>query len=316
MYNNMHLPPLDVAVYPVATMSQGRQGSRATRSPSTPPPLSTSAAPDFSSIQKVIRTIQHNPRITVHQVERLQGRLYQVYLTRLAEGSPLVLKCPPIHNTYLLRHEHHGLETEAKVLGLVRSHTQLSVPRVLKYDRKGDALGVPFLLKTHLPGRRLSEMAPYLSESQRKAIDRTLGAYVRGLTSIPAAQFGLTNRVFSNKGHKSWCECFLALLESILRDAEDMMLTIHYQSIRDWIGSHSHFLQEVTRPQLVCMDVCDPNNVLIDERTRQVTGLVGFSNVIWGDPLLSESVANASEAFKEGYGTVPHSNGLKARRLM
>jgi hypothetical protein len=159
-------------------------------------------------------------------------------------------------------------------------------------------------------------MTPYLNERERKSIERRLGVYVRGLTSLSATQYGLTHRVFANKGHPSWREAFLALLESILRDAEDMMLTIDYVNIRSYIGIHSHFLDEVTQPRLVCMDACDPNNVLIDERTRQVTGLVGFSNVIWGDPLICERITNASEAFKEGYGTYPQANGVKARRLM
>ncbi|KAF2175072.1 hypothetical protein K469DRAFT_703407 [Zopfia rhizophila CBS 207.26] len=321
----MHLPPLDVAVYPIVTMSHGRHGGRSTRpsssisssSSASEPSSPTSASPDFSSIQRVVRHVFHSPNIAVQQVERLQGRLHQVYLTRLADGSSLVLKCPPPFNTRLLRHEQHALETEFKVLETLRNHTQLSVPQVIKYDAQGGTLDLPFLMMSHLQGRRLSDMASYFSVSEQKAVDRTLGEYVRSLTALSATQFGLTHRVFAKKGSSSWREAFLALLESALRDAEDMLVTVPYDSIRYYLGKNSHFLDEVTEPRLVALNVCDPKNVLLDERTKQVTGVVGFSNIVWGDPLMSGGIANDSDAFFEGFGECPaRTGGVKARQLM
>ncbi|KAF2470418.1 uncharacterized protein BDR25DRAFT_34693 [Lindgomyces ingoldianus] len=324
----MHLPPLDVAVYPVVTMSHGRHGGRSTRTMSSISSTSSSSStsstgtvttttntPDFSSIQRVIRNVFRSSKITVQQVERLQGRLHQVYLARLTDGSSLVLKCPPLFNTRMLRHERHSLETERKTMETLREYTQLSVPQVIKYDSQGGALGSPFLMMSFLPGRRLSELSSFLSASERKVVDRTLGAYVRSLTALSATQFGPTHRVFAKKGSSSWREAFLALLESALRDAEDMLVTIPYDSIRYYVGQQSQCLDEVTEPRLVALNVCDPQNVLLDERTKQVTGLVGFSNVIWGDPLMSGGIADGSEAFFEGYGQCPaRTGGAKARQ--
>ncbi|ORY06041.1 kinase-like domain-containing protein [Clohesyomyces aquaticus] len=311
----MHLPPLDVAVYPVVTMSHGRHGGRSTRPLSSTSTSSSASStrttavstttPDFTSIQKVIRNVFRSSKITVQQVERLQGRLHQVYLARLADGSSLVLKCPPPFNTRMLRHEKHSLETERKTLETLREYTQLSVPQVIKYDSQGGTLGLPFLMTSYLPGRKLSEQSSILSASERKTIDRTLGAYVRSLTALSATQFGPTHRVFAKKGSKSWREAFLALLESALRDAEDMLVTVPYDSIRYYVGRHTQFLDEVTEPRLVALNCCDPDNVLLDEQTKEVTGLVGFSNVIWGDPLMSGGIADGSESFFEGYGQCP-----------
>jgi hypothetical protein len=123
--------------------------------------------------------------------------------------------------------------------------------------------------------------------------------------------------VFAKKGNSSWREAFLALLESALRDSEDMLVNVPYDSVRYYVGQHSHFLDEVTEPRLVALHACDPQNVLIDEHTKRVTGLVGFSNVIWGDPLMSGGIADGSEAFFEGYGECPsRTGGVKARLLM
>ncbi|KAF2734684.1 kinase-like protein [Polyplosphaeria fusca] len=320
----MHLPPLDVAVYPVVTMSHGRHGGRSARAASTVSSSSSSssasagtcASPDFSSIQKVIRNVFRSSRITIQQVERLQGQLHQVYLSRLTDGSSLVLKCPPF-NTRLLRHEKHSLETERKTLETLHEFTSIPVPQLIKYDSNGGALGTAFLLMTHIPGRPLSELAPYLSMGERSAIDRALGGHVRKLTTLSATQFGATHRVFAKKGSSSWREAFLALLEASLRDSEDMLVTVPYDSVRYYIGRHSHYLDEVTEPRLVALGACDPQNVLVNEQTKEVTGLLGFSNVIWGDPLMSGGIADGSEAFFEGYGQCPaQSGGTKARLLI
>ena len=253
----------------------------------------------------------------MEQAEPLQSRIHQVYLTKLADDDVLVLKCPPAANVRLLRHEKHALETEAKALGTLHEYTQLPVPRVIKYDSHGGSFGSPFLIMSHLPGRRLSELSSHLTAAKRSTIDRTLGSYVRSLTSLSATQFGMTHRVFDNKGCKSWREAFLALLESALRDAEDMLVTLPYDSVRYYVAKHSHVLDEVTEPRLVALDVCRADNVLIDNHTERVTGIVGFSNVIWGDALMSGGLANGSEAFFEGFGECPvRTGGVKIRMLM
>lgn len=321
----MHLPPLDVAVYPVVAMSRGTYTVRPSRPSSSISSSSSSssssrpaiATPDFPSIQKVIRSVFRSSRISVQQAEHLPGRLHQVYLTTLEDGSCLVLKCPPTSNVRLLRHEKEFLETERKALETLHEYTQVPVPQVIKHDNQGGALGIPFLMTSYIPGRRLSDVSLYLTSYQRDTIDRTLGTYVRALTALSATQFGMTHRVFAQRGSKSWREAFLALLEAALRDAEDMLVTIPYESIRYYVGKHAHFLEAVKEPRLVAPNVCDPTNVLIDETTKRITGLVGFSNVIWGDPLMSGGMAGGSEAFFDGLGEDPtRTGGARARLSM
>jgi aminoglycoside phosphotransferase (APT) family kinase protein len=237
-------------------------------------------------------------------------------LTKLADGSSLILKLPPALNTRLLRHEKHGLETQRRTSETLREYTSLPVPQVIKYDSHGGSFGSPYLMMSHVSGRRLSELSPYLSTTERQAVDRSLGAYLRQLTALSAAQFGLSHRVFAKKGHSTWRDAFLALLEAVLRDGEDMLITIPYDSIRHYVGRHARYLDQVTQPRLVALHVCEPQNVLLDEHTREVSGLVGFSNVIWGDPLMSGGIAGGSEAFFEGFGELPPRTGGGMARLL
>ncbi|OAF99750.1 uncharacterized protein CC84DRAFT_1191111 [Paraphaeosphaeria sporulosa] len=324
----MHLPPLDVAVYPVVAMNHGRHISRSARAGSAVSSISSSSsassptcAPsaDFSGIQRAIQSVFRSSKITVRKAERLPGRLHQVYRAQLADGSIFVLKCPPHVSSRALRHEKHGLETELKTLRYLREYRQgqLPVPEVYQYQEHGGVLGSPFLLMSFVQGRKLAEMLTYLSAHERTTIDRTLGAYMRIITMLNAQQFGMTHTVFANKGSGSWREAFRALLESALRDCEDMLITLPYDSIRYYVEQHLHTLDEVQTPCMVAMDMCDPQSVLVDEQTKKVTGLVGFSNVIWGDPLMNEAIATGSDAFFEGYGErPPRSPGLHARQLI
>ncbi|KAF9731488.1 hypothetical protein PMIN01_10505 [Paraphaeosphaeria minitans] len=324
----MHLPPLDVAVYPVVTINQDRHASRSARASSAVSSIYTSSsasspicAPsaNFSGIQRAIQSVFRSSKITVQKAERLPGRLHQVYRAQLADGSVFVLKCPPHVSSRALRHEKHGLETELKTLRYLRDYCQgqLPVPEVYQYQDHGGVLGSPFLLMSFVQGRKLAEMLPYLSTHERNAIDRTLGAYMRTITMLNAQQFGMTHNVFANKGSVSWREEFRALLESALRDCEDMLITLPYDKIRFYNEQSLHNLEEVQTPCMVAMDMCDPHSVLVDEQTKQVTGLIGFSNVIWGDPLMNEAIANGSDAFFEGYGERPPlSAGPHTRKLI
>jgi len=322
----MHLPPLDVAVYPVVSMNYGRYARTSTRPSSTTSndsfsssSSSSTCAPttDFSSIQKTIQGVFRSTKVTVKEAECLTGRLHQVYLARLADGSALVLKYPPHRSTRALRHERYGLETEHKTLEILRGFQDLPVPQAYKYKARGGNLDSSFLLMSYVPGTRLADLLPRLSAKQRSAIDYTLGTYVRALTMLTATSFGTTHEVFSKKGRSTWRETFLALLESALRDGEDMLVTLPYDSIRYYINQHAHELDDVKTPYMIPLGMCDPQNVLIHEQTSRITGLVGFSNVFWGDPLMNCGIANDSDAFFQGLGERPPQTGAPySRRLM
>jgi len=325
----MHLPPLDVAVYPVVMGGHSRPSGRTVQPTSAipvPSPAllnysgSYASHPDFLSIDKLICNVFRSSTRTVRQAERLQSHLHQVYLTRMTDNTCLVLKCPPTRHTRLLRHEKNSLETERKVLETLYEYARLPVfAHVMKYDSKGGPNKSAFLLMSHLPGRPLSDLSAYLSVAEKRAIDRKLGEYVSQLTKLSATQFGSTNRVFSKKGYNTWRDAFVSLLEAVLRDGEDMLVTLPYEHIRSYIAQHAHHLAEVPQPRLVALNVCEPENVLLDPHTKEITGLVGFSNVLWGDPLMSGGIDldNGSDAFFEGYGGRPsRTRGVIVRCLM
>ena len=66
------------------------------------------------------------------------------------------------------------------------------------------------------------------------------------------------------KGSRTWTAAFHSLLEGILRDGEDMAITIAYSSIRKHFSRLSHFLDLVLEPRLVIVDGTEHSNILVD----------------------------------------------------
>ncbi|KAK6194253.1 autophagy protein atg9 [Pestalotiopsis sp. IQ-011] len=72
-------------------------------------------------------------------------------------------------------------------------------------------------------------------------------------------------------GTDSWSKAFLAMVEGILRDGEDLAVTISYSLIRHHVKRLGHLLGAVTQSRLVILDACCDTNVLVHRRTRSET---------------------------------------------
>jgi len=304
------LPP-DVYLYALDNMSHGHPNIHG----STPAP---SNSQEFYAFQKLLRHLYRQSSLTLKHVERLRGYLHRIYTLRTTDGLLFTIKCAPSRETRLLRHEQRSLATEAKALELIRTRTQVPVPQRLSYDLSStNNIGVAYVLRSHIQGAPLVDLLPYLSAADRSGIDRSLGTYLAALSQLQADSFGMMHRVTASSGHTTWGEAFRSLLESVLRDSEDMLVSLPYEIIRYHAGKHKRHLDEIKEPRLVALDAGTPQSVLLDNGTRQIVGLLGFANVAWGDPMLAGVFASASEAFWEGYGGKPvNDRGYQVRALL
>jgi hypothetical protein len=271
-------------------------------------PIRMSVSPADSSevrtFERLLRNVYQGNKIPLRDAERLRGHLHRIFVLHSLAGYAYILKCPPARQARTLRHETKALETEGRVLDLIRASGQVPIPQRIGGDTSDrNVIHSPFLLRSYIPGRSLSSMEAHLSVTERETIDRTLGTCIRSISSIRNNTFGTIHRVYSGSGHSTWREAFLSLIESVLRDCEDLLVSLPYDSIRYYTSARSSSLDAVTEPQLVPLEAGMPRNVLLDEQTRQISGLLGFSHVVWGDPLLAWRFADASTAFWEGYGT-------------
>ncbi|KAL8900617.1 MAG: hypothetical protein Q9207_005612 [Kuettlingeria erythrocarpa] len=225
------------------------------------------------------------PSVTIANVETLPNHLHNINVLHLSNGSRLALKAGPSPNAHLLRHERFILENEASTLEIL-ARSNLPAPRIFKYDRSSTRIGSPFILATFLPGASYAEERKCMNGPDRADIGRQirlLGAAISQYVSSLPKPFGPIFAVAANQGYATWREAFKEMLESVLMDAEDLLINLPYAQIHDVISRLEHVLDTVTEPRLVVLGLSEPQNVLINRQTNSVTGMLDFGRALWGD---------------------------------
>jgi hypothetical protein len=296
----MEVLPLGNALFTVNTMNLDRLAFQRSL-PASP------NSPEFYAFQKLLRDTYHSATLDLQNVERQRGYLHRIYKLQSLDKTIFTLKCSPSRDTHLMRHEHKSLETEARVIDLINANTHVPTPQRIAYDSQAiNAIGAPFLLRSYIPGATLADVERYLSTDELSDIDRMLGSYLFSMFQVKERSFGLFHRVNAGTGHHTWGEAFQSLVESVLRDAEDMLVSLPYDSIRYHVSVRKTILDQITVPRLTAMDAGDARHVLLDQgRHQQIVGLLGLSNVIWGDPMLAGVFSGASREFWDGFGGKP-----------
>ncbi|KAL8697419.1 MAG: hypothetical protein Q9201_007131 [Fulgogasparrea decipioides] len=236
-------------------------------------------------LQEMIQQTLLCPSMAIAHVEDLPSHLHNVHILHLSNPSRLVLKIGPSPTPLLLRHERYLLDNEALALQIL-GRSDLPVPRVLRHDPTSTRLGSPFTLTSFLSGTPYAEAMKHMTSLERASIEhqmRFLNAAIAQHVSPATKPYGPVVHAASKQGHRTWREAFKALLESVLMDAEDLMIHLPYAQIRDEVARSESVLDEVAEPRLVVLGLCEPRNVLIDRQTNNVTGLLDFGRALWGD---------------------------------
>ena len=216
-------------------------------------------------------------------MEQVMGdHLHRLLAIQLSNGSRLVLKVGPDPSTFLLRHERLLLRSEAAAYTAL-AKTRLPVPRILKYDRDDFRLGAPFLLLTRMEGLRYSDALPHLSSLDIAKIDRQLRSIAVVVNQQTSPLFGYAGTAewasqsrigMGGGGFYTWREAFVSMMETLLMDGEDVVVNLPYFQIREAMSRWETYLDEVTEARLVVLDLDKANNVLIDPKTLEVTGIL------------------------------------------
>lgn len=148
-------------------------------------------------------------------------------------------------------------------------------------------LGSAFHLFEPARGMPISSLPRRLTAPERKVVDFQVGRLIRRLSELqsPNGTFGPAVAVIGPRhpsqhydtpqaavragGTGSWTNAFHSLLEGILRDGEDMAVTISYTAIRGHFRRLSHLLDAVTISRLVVLDAGDDENILITDPTKE-----------------------------------------------
>ncbi|KAK3346251.1 hypothetical protein B0T25DRAFT_460497 [Lasiosphaeria hispida] len=192
-----------------------------------------------------------------------------------------------------------------------------------------------------------------LSPPDRRHVDKQTGRLLRRLARLtsPTGKFGPVAAAVAARsapdGYQhlgvvtdTWAVAFQSVLEGILRDGEDMGVTIPYAAVRRNFRRFSYALDSVAVPRLVVVNGAEEGNVLVHDpgsrkgvpdelesatkddtsdtagaaadgsgevkapgvSSLEVSGLLDWSNCVFGDPLLASVFADgASDGFLEGF---------------
>lgn len=304
----MHRP--DVTTYHVNPSVNGvKLGSSHKEGPAV--------GPDESQRLDAVLLLLFPSTIHVQQSQNIPGHLHTLRRLTLSNGSRLLLKGSPVHGTPLLRQERHFLEAEARFLALLGQSANPCIPQLYHYDPRGTPLGSAYLVRQYVKGTTLRDMENRMTVQQHDHLDRHLGFLLSTIGQNVAPRFGALQQVASGVGRRSWRESFWALFEGVLRDAEDMFIHLPYAEIRHEVSRLASALDQVTLPRLVVVGFGRPSHVLLDECSKQLSGIVDFSSAFWGDVLMAEIFENPSTAVLEGAGMpLTRTDGEEIRLLM
>ncbi|KAL8650787.1 MAG: hypothetical protein Q9226_004992 [Calogaya cf. arnoldii] len=241
--------------------------------------------PNFPQLQEMLQQTLLGPSPAVVQVDVLPDHLHDVSIIHLSNGAYLVLKAGPSPIVPLLRHERSLLDNEAYALQML-ARSDLPIPHILKHDPTSTRLDSPFLLSTLVPGVPFSEVQKMLKPAERASVERQLGFLIAAIGQhIPSAPdtYGPLALAASHQGYKTWREAFKSMLESVLMDAEDLLINLPYTQIRSEVAASDYVLDDVREARLVIPGLSEPRNILIDRSKNTITGLLDFGRALWGD---------------------------------
>lgn len=263
---------------------------------------SMSISPDRGTIHQVaVKALQTK----AVRVERLDGSVFRNFRLQPTSDYFYVLRCRPSSHVRLLGQEEERLQTEALVLQSLRGRSDILVPRLIEYHTTMIPMGSSYLISGPFKGSILSDIEASLSCQAFASIDKSLGGYVRQLSHISGPAFGAI-RTGTPPASPAWSRCFAALLETILRDGEDALVSLPYDFIRHQVRRHRQALDQITQPKLVLLEMAADQDVIINTNDYTIAGLLDFSTAIWGDPFMSDCFHKPRMGFVEGFGRLPN----------
>ncbi|KAG8666979.1 hypothetical protein FPOAC2_12121 [Fusarium poae] len=158
------------------------------------------------------------------------------------------------------------------------------LPLLVRHESLAGMSPVEYNLVRPPRGTAISVLSKSLSSSERRVVDFQSGQLLRHIASqvSPTRKFGIAADVLSvppsvvhhpprrfegslseSKGADSWRVAFHSLMESVLRDGEDLTIMLNYKNVRHQFARFAYLLDAVTKPRLVVIDAGEDSNTLV-----------------------------------------------------
>ena len=248
------------------------------------------------------------PGFHVQTVEPLAGGANSpVFELRTAEGKAVVLKLYP-------ESLHWKMQKEVLVYDLLRGRDlDVPVPSLLSADDSKQFVAQNFVVLTKLEGQLVSALDDRLTDDDRLAIGRQVGALLARLHKILFDEFGYVGTDGIVDPHPSNLAYMSFQFEKKLREFRELGGDPEVErSIERYVEDRRDLFAACERA-VFCHNDCHSANLLVlpADGGWRVSGLLDFENVLAGDPLLDLAKAHCYDprrsertlaALVEGYG--------------
>lgn len=252
-------------------------------------------------VQKAFGRSLLSDQITVKELT--EGFFNVAYEVALPDRT-VILKVAPPADARVMSYERNIMKAEVEALRLVKEKTNVPVPDVLYYDDSHTLCNAEYFFMEKIEGDNFFTLKnqgqiPYEVQND---IFRQVGRYNYEMNQIPGTTFGYLGQ--SELQGVCWKEVFLAMLEDVLKDGENIEIdlgTTDYSEVRGLVKEASFALEEVKEAHFVHWDLWDGNIFVKDGR---ITGIIDFERALWAEPLMEfyfRGHINIKE-FYEGYG--------------
>ena len=232
--------------------------------------------------------------------ELTDGWFNAAYKIETESGIKSVLKIAPPKEILVMDYEKDIMSTEVEVMRRLYKNTDIPVPEIFSYDTSGKIIPQEYFFMQELEGRPYNYVKEETNDEYKKAVEESLGTYCRSMHSTTADKFGFYAQC--HKKYDSWYECFLSIIETLLKNGEhfNVDIGIPYEKVIDEVKNVKEVLDCVKTPRLVHWDLWEGNYFVHEGR---ITGIIDFERALWGDNLM-ECIffAEGGENFIKGYG--------------
>lgn len=211
------------------------------------------------------------------------GLCSAVYLIE-ADGEKIVLKIASDSDVKVMRHEKMYIPIEAMIMKKLNDETEIPMPRLLFYDDSCEICDVPYFFMTFLRGKPLN-MTENVAEEQYHCIKEQLGKITRQIYELEAPYFGIP--LVPESRRETNAEFVYLLFGWLLLDAQEKNIEIPEISADELlllIRKHKKSLNTAVSPRLIHTDTWN-GNVMVEN--GELTGLIDYAAVLYGDPLMS-----------------------------
>lgn len=236
----------------------------------------------------------------------LGGKFNQSYQVKI-NNQLFILRIAPPDDVQKLFYEPKLMHQEASLHNLIQNKTTIPVPEIIVEDFSRTLLNRDFLIMRARPGVPLSQMKG-LTHRQHNFVLTQLGQFLSQLHQITKNQYGYLSPYTPMEKCVTWQDAFEIMWCNIINAVVSCGMYSEGEA-EGLINLKQAYQQYFTHNPLASLLRANMSseNILVDKEGN-VTGLLAFNQVLWGDKELDFAVLDHcgiyASAFWEGYGAM------------